>query len=347
VYETVLPTDKGGQRMQFLVLIRWPFLSVGLNLFIKNFFEHRLIVQPNLVILAGGISSRMKKITPAVTQLDPVLRRDAEEKSKTMIGVGENFRPFLDYLLHNIAAAGYRNVVIVIGEKDVSIRAYYKESNGSKQFPSLKISYAVQPIPAGRQKPLGTADALWHALKSMPSWRGQSFTVCNSDNLYSVDALGLMLADRHANAMIDYNRTALQFAPERISLFAVIEKDADGYLMDIIEKPSPEEMARVADKNGRIGVSMNIFRLAYDHILPCLETVPLHPVRQEKELPAAVKMLVDQNPRAVFTIPRLEHVPDLTTQSDILPVKEYLRERFQNMQPISDRPNDLNVNRKT
>ncbi len=286
-------------------------------------------MQPNLIILAGGISSRMKKITPAIAQLDPALLRDAAEKPKAMIGVGENFRPFLDYLLCNIVAAGYRNVVIVIGEKDDSIRAYYEEGDGAKQFQSLKILYAVQPAPSGRQKPLGTADALWRALKCMPSWRGQSFTVCNSDNLYSQTALRLMLEDTHANAMIDYDRAALQFTRERIAQFAVIEKDTEGFLREIVEKPSPEEMARVADKNGRIGVSMNIFRLAYDHILPCLETVPLHPVRQEKELPAAVKMLVDQNPQAVFTIPQSEHVPDLTTQSDILPVKEYLHEQFQ------------------
>jgi NDP-sugar pyrophosphorylase family protein len=302
-------------------------------------------MQPNIVILAGGISSRMKKNAPVPAELDLTLRRDAAEKPKTMIGVGENFRPFLDYLLHNIAAAGYRNAVIVIGEKDESIRAYYEASNGARQFPSLRISYAVQPIPAGRQKPPGTADALWHALKSMPSWRGQSFSICNSDNLYSSAALRLMLADTHANAMIDYDRAALQFPQERIAQFAVIDRDAEGFLADIIEKPSPEEMARVADGAGRIGVSMNIFRLAYDQILPCLETVPLHPVRQEKELPAAVKMLVAQNPQAVFTIPRSEHVPDLTTQADIIPVQEYLQKRFQNIQPVSDESTGRNANR--
>jgi glucose-1-phosphate adenylyltransferase len=291
---------------------------------------HRLIVQPNIVILAGGISSRMKREAPVSAYIDAALRRDAAEKSKAMIGVGGNARPFLDYLLDNISAAGYRNLVIVIGEMDDSIRAYYNAGGGAKQFGNLNISYAVQPIPAGRQKPLGTADALWHALKSMPSWRGQSFTVCNSDNLYSPEALRLMLEDMHANAMIDYDRAALQFASERIAQFAVIAKDAKGFLMDIVEKPSPEEMARAADNNGRIGVSMNIFRFSYERIFPCLETVPLHPVRQEKELSAAVKMLVGQNPQAVFTIPRAEHVPDLTTQSDILPVKEYLQKEFQN-----------------
>jgi len=286
-------------------------------------------MHPNIVILAGGISSRMKKAQDISVPLDPVLRRDAEEKSKSMIGLGGNHRPFLDYLLYNIAAAGYRHVVIVIGEKDESIRAYYDAARGAAQFQNLKIRYAVQPIPAGRAKPLGTADALWHALKATPEWRGQSFTVCNSDNLYSPEALRLMLDDRHANAMIDYDRAALQFAPERISAFAVLKKNSSGYLSDIIEKPSTAEMNGAA-VNGRIGVSMNIFRLSYNQILPCLETVPLHPSREEKELPAAVKMLVDQNPQAVFMIPRAEHVPDLTLQSDILLVKEYLQKIFEN-----------------
>ncbi len=287
-------------------------------------------MHPNIVILAGGISSRMKKAQDISAQLDPALRRDAEEKSKSMIGLGSNHRPFLDYLLYNIAAAGYRHAVILIGEKDESIRAYYDSGRGLEKLHHLNMTYALQPIPVGRAKPLGTADALWHALKATPEWRGQSFTVCNSDNLYSPEALRLMQEDRHDNAMIDYDRNALQFAPERISAFAVIKKDSRGYLADIIEKPSSAEMHGAAVA-GRLGVSMNIFRLSYDQILPCLETVPLHPTRQEKELPTAVKMLVEKNPQAVFTIPRAEHVPDLTLQSDIPLVKEYLQKTFHEM----------------
>ncbi len=287
-------------------------------------------MHPNIVILAGGISSRMKKAAANSAVLDPLLRRDAEQKAKSMIGVGDNSRPFLDYLLYNIARAGYHQVVIVIGEKDDSIREYYKDGKGTAQFRSLQIKYAVQPIPVGRQKPLGTADALWHALKATPAWQGESFTVCNSDNLYSRAALRLLREDAHDNALIDYDRAGLQFAPERILAFAAIKKDAEGFLQEILEKPSPEEMADAADTNGRVGVSMNIFCLSYNQILPCLENVPLHPLRQEKELPAAVKMLVDENPCAVFTIPRSEHVPDLTLQSDILPVKEFLQKEYQN-----------------
>jgi ADP-glucose pyrophosphorylase len=150
--------------------------------------------------------------------------------------------------------------------------------------------------------------------------------VCNSDNLYSVEALKLMRTDTHENAMIDYDRAALRFEPERIEKFAVIQKDAEGFLVDIIEKPSPDQIARASDARGRIGVSMNCFRFSYDMILPSVERVPLNQVRQEKELPAAVMLMIGRHPRSMFTIPVSEHVPDLTSPGDILRVKTDLEQ---------------------
>jgi glucose-1-phosphate adenylyltransferase len=281
-------------------------------------------MHPNIVILAGGVSSRMKKALADASNLDPNLRREAEQKSKSMIGVGKDSRPFLDYLLGNIARTGYRDVVIVVGERDNSIREYYERRENAERFSGLDISYAVQPIPPGREKPLGTADALLRAFQAAPRWKGQRVTVVNSDNLYSIEALGLLMRDTHENAMIDYDRSALRFEQARIEAFAVIRKDAQGFLVEIVEKPSKEQIALVADASGRIGVSMNAWRFSYDLMLPCLETVPLNPVRQEKELPAAVKMMVERHPRCVFTIPLSEHVPDLTSPSDILRVIEEL-----------------------
>ena len=76
---------------------------------------------------------------------------------------------------------------------------------------------------------------------------------------------------------------------------------------------------------------MNIFRLSCDMIFPFLQIVPLHPVRNEKELPAAIKMMIDENSKSLFTIPLNEHVPDLTSKNDIENVKEYLRQFYSNM----------------
>lgn len=285
-------------------------------------------MDPNIVILAGGVSSRMKKKPSQSVGVDPSLVQEASTKAKAMLGVGGSSRPFLDYLLYNISQAGYRNVVVVVGERDNSIRDYYERDGARKQFKNLTISYAVQPIPPGRSKPLGTADALSRGLQSAPQWKGQPLTVCNSDNLYSTGVLRSLLGDSHPNAMIDYDRAALKFGQDRIAQFAVIKKDADGFLQDIIEKPGHAEIQRAADKKGRVGVSMNLFRFSYDMILPYLEAVPLNPLRQEKELPAAVMMMVNEHPRSVYTIAVAEHVIDLTSQVDIPAVKEYLAREF-------------------
>lgn len=283
-------------------------------------------MEPNIVILAGGVSSRMKKALAEAAGIDPTLKRDAAEKPKAMIGLGGEGRPFMDYLLENVAAAGYRDVCIVVGERDSSIRDYYDDPANARRLAGLTIRYAVQPIPEGRTKPLGTADALHRALLASAGWKGERLTVCNSDNLYSVRALKLLLADGHPNAMIDYDRSALRFPAERIAAFAVIRKDAQGFLVDILEKPTPDAIAQAADERGRIGVSMNMFRFSYDLMLPCVERVPMNPVRQEKELPDAVRMMLAAHPRSMFTIPLSEHVPDLTSPQDILRVREELRE---------------------
>jgi ADP-glucose pyrophosphorylase len=166
------------------------------------------------------------------------------------------------------------------------------------------------------------------AMNVRRDWRGKKFTVCNSDNIYSQRALGLLRETHHPCALIDYDREALQFREERIEQFAVIHKDVEGFLVDIIEKPTTDQIESTTDSGGRLGISMNIFRFSYDLILPVLGRVPLHPLRQEKEIPLAVKLLVQQNPRAVATIPLSEYVPDLTMKTDIPLVKEYLKREF-------------------
>ncbi len=283
-------------------------------------------MEPRLVILAGGISSRMKKASGVA--LAPALQEDAETKSKAMIGLGASGRPFLDFLLFNVREAGYREVVIVVGEGDASIRPYYGTKERGNEFEGLSISYAVQPIPPGRIKPLGTADALLHALNARPEWAGTHFTVCNSDNLYSRRALTLLRTTPGGCAMIDYDREALRFPIARIEQFAVIVRNEKNQLISIVEKPGVEELERAREGNGRVGVSMNIWRFPYDRILPCLEETPLHPVRLEKELPAAVLVLLRRWPGSLVTIPLEEHVPDLTDRGDILEVQRYLAREF-------------------
>jgi glucose-1-phosphate adenylyltransferase len=281
-----------------------------------------------LIILAGGISSRMKKPVSSVLNIDEKLLKETETKAKSMLSVGMNDRPFMDYLLYNAVEAGFRDVLIVLNEKDDSIKSYYGLEDEGNEFLNLKISYAIQKIPEGRVKPLGTADALLQGLQQKRDWAGSKFIVCNSDNLYSVAALRLLLEDEHLNSLIDYNREALEFERSRILKFAVITKNEERYLTDIIEKPNEEELEKAKDKNGVIGVSMNIFSFSYDLIYRYLERTPIHPVRNEKEIPSALTIMIKENPQSMYCYPLSEHVPDLTEKEDIPAVKKYLQEKF-------------------
>ena len=284
-----------------------------------------------LIILAGGISSRMKSSQTTNSVISQKLIQEAESKSKSMLSVGNKDRPFLDYLLYNANQSDYREVVIVIGQNDFSIKDYYSKEENKKLFQQLEITYAVQPIPDGRAKPLGTADALLVGMKSKPDWNGKSFTVCNSDNLYSQKVLWLMKDSPFLNALIDYDRDGLGCEKERIERFAVTKKNEEGFLLDIIEKPTAKQIELVKGKDGFVGVSMNIFRFSYEMILPFLEIVPLHPVRNEKEIPTAIMMMLEKFPESVFAYQISEEVPDLTNKDDIIKVKIYLEKHFNNI----------------
>ena len=279
------------------------------------------------VILAGGVSSRMKSPS-ASARLDPQLVKQAEEGAKGMISVGEGGRPFLDYLLYNMKKAGIDDVVIVVGEKDEVLRQYYGLKDRDNQFHGLGIAYAIQRIPEGRKKPMGTVDALMQALLARPDWRGGDFIVCNSDNLYSVRVFTMLLECDAPNALIDYDRSGLEFAETRIAQFGITKKDQDGYLLEIVEKPPLEELEQLRGADGILRVSMNIFRLNYEMIFNPLRDCPESPVRHEKELVTAVTGMVKLYPRSLKALPLKEHVPDLTYKDDIAVTSEYLRKHY-------------------
>ena len=165
-------------------------------------------------------------------------------------------------------------------------------------------------------------------MRARPEWAGTRFTVCNSDNLYSQHVLRLLRENHDPCALIDYDRDALGVDASKIEQFSVLRKDAGNYLVAILEKPTPADIAAAQDSSGRVGVSMNIFRFSYGLILQPLIDAPLHPVRQEKEIPTALSILISRHPQSVRVIPVGEKVPDLTDKGDIAHVQEYLGKHY-------------------
>ncbi|MGB2253322.1 MAG: sugar phosphate nucleotidyltransferase, partial [Flavobacteriaceae bacterium] len=215
--------------------------------------------------------------------------------------------------------AGFKNVYIITGENSQMFRRAFENN---PDFVDLNIQFATQYIPEGRQKPYGTADALYQCIEQYPNLKEDTFCVCNSDNLYSLNALkNLKNANSH-QAILAYDIDHLKYPKERIARFAVMKFDDDYNLTTIVEKPEPDKIVDYTDAHQKIRVSMNIFLFDGKSFFKYLESCPAHPVRDEKELPTALMNMIEDNIK-VMGIPIAEHVPDLTSKNDIAILENY------------------------
>ncbi|WP_298513104.1 sugar phosphate nucleotidyltransferase [uncultured Kordia sp.] len=284
----------------------------------------------NLIILAGGASSRMKKQTTG-SNLSEQEIAEANQRSKSLISLTPDGRPILDYLLYNAKLAGYKNIYIVVGKQSELFKKFYGNKEKDNDFHGLNISFATQHIPKERIKPLGTADAVYQAVIQYPELNTDYYTVCNSDNLYSSKAFLALRKTTSDHAFIGYNRDALEFSMERIARFALAKLNTKNQLADIIEKPDLAEVDNYKDVSGVLRVSMNIFKFKGTIFLKHLKNCPIHPIRNEKELPNALLNMVKEHPNTVLGIPFSEHVPDLTAKEDISIVKNYLAKHYKTL----------------
>jgi len=274
----------------------------------------------NLIIMAAGASSRMKRSLNREI-VDSNVYEIANNSHKSLIPLGRHGRPLIYYLIKNAIKANYSNIYIITGEENND----FKQFIISQSFKNINIQFVKQYIPKGREKPLGTSDAVVQALDQFPELKTNIFTVCNGDNLYSVNTLNLLKEKRNnPHALISYSWSAFNYEKERISKFAVISMDSNNNLKDIVEKPDMDIVDNYKDKSGEIGLSMNIFSFTGSMIYSYVKNCPINEKRNEKELPEAVRVLIRENPNSMFCYKVFEHLPDLTNSSDI--------ENFKNME---------------
>ena len=103
----------------------------------------------NLIILAGGMSSRMKQPSTSKS-VNEIENNQANNRSKSLISVGNSGRPLMDYLLYNAKKAGYKNIYIVINEKGGLFKEFYGKKSVNNNFNELNISFPIQYIQKNR-----------------------------------------------------------------------------------------------------------------------------------------------------------------------------------------------------
>lgn len=159
-----------------------------------------------VAILAGGLGTRLR----------PVIGEHAKVVAQVQ------GRPFLAHLLDQIAAAGFRDVVVCAGFRADEVEA----SLGSRHGP-LRLRYSVEP------EPLGTGGALRHAVPLLDApaclaMNGDSF--CEADLAavwawHAAKRAEATLVATHVPDASRYGRVEID-ADDRVRHFT--EKQADG-----------------------------------------------------------------------------------------------------------------------
>lgn len=240
--------------------------------------------------------------------LDSEQAAAADSGVKAMIPFG---RPFLDYVLSNLADAGLTEICLVIGPEQGAIRKYYSQTARPAR---IRIAFAIQ------KQPLGTADAV---LAAEDFVSGDHFAVVNSDNLYPKSACKSLVHMGSAGLPVFRRKTLVSLGnipAERVHDYAVAVVSRDGFLERIFEKPDEQTLAK---HDSDAWISMNCWRFSPAIFQACRE-VTLSP-RGELELPRAVDYAVVTLGQRFRAVPCREGVLDLSKRADVASVAERLR----------------------
>jgi UTP-glucose-1-phosphate uridylyltransferase len=210
----------------------------------------------------------------------------------------------LDYSVFDALRAGFERVVFIIRR---DIEAEFREKIGARYEGRIAVDYVFQQldtlpggfsVPEGRQKPWGTAHAIWCARDALTG----PFAAINADDFYgegSYAALARFLAagpsDTTRFAMAGY-RLDRTLSENGSVARGVCEVDAHGRLRHIVECTSIErspEGIRQKEADGQVrtftgteSVSMNFWGLT-PAVFPLLEGQLITFLREKSTDPKA------------------------------------------------------------
>lgn len=259
--------------------------------------------KPVLLIMAAGMGSRYG----GLKQIDPV---------------GPAGQIILDYSVYDAHRAGFERVVFIIRPE---LQEAFEQAIGRKARRLMQVDYVYQTLdrlpaglcaPEGREKPLGTAHAVWCARELV---EGCPVAVINADDFYGADAFRQMYRylaaaqddSKYRYCMVGYQVENTLTENGTVSR-GVCTVDEAGLLDHIIERTA---ISRTAD--GRIvyaadgevpageipagtPVSLNLWGFT-PSFLPSLEDglrrffaeqLPHNPLKGEYYLPFAVDELI-------------------------------------------------------
>lgn len=153
-------------------------------------------------ILAGGLGTR--------------LRSQVADRPKVLAPV--HGRPYVAYLLDQLAEAGFREVILLTGYLGEQIRSFFGDT-----FAGLRLKYSFEP------SPLGTAGALRLAL---PALRSSTIVVLNGDSFCAAPLPEFLAIHRRHSADISLVLTPV----EDCSRYGQVRLAPDSRVLNFEEK---------------------------------------------------------------------------------------------------------------
>ncbi len=167
--------------------------------------------ETNAVILAGGKGTRLRPLTVYTPKpIVPLMNR-----------------PFLLYQLELLARAETRKVVLSLSYQPNKI----EDALVNYDADGINLKFTTEP------NPLGTAGAFRFAADET----AETFIVFNGDILTDVDISTVIRQHRENKA----DATIVLARVEDASRYGLVETDEDGRVLRFLEKPKPEELAKL------------------------------------------------------------------------------------------------------
>jgi NDP-sugar pyrophosphorylase family protein len=155
------------------------------------------------IILAGGLGTRLRSVVP--------------DLPKPMADVGG--RPFLDYLLRQLARGGFDDVILATGHRAEAIEQYFGRGGGH----GMRLAYSREP------QPLGTGGALKLAERHLA---GDRIVVMNGDSFFDIPIRELVATHERSGA----TATLALSHRDEAGRYGSVELDAGGAVTGFAEK---------------------------------------------------------------------------------------------------------------
>ncbi|MCW6664634.1 sugar phosphate nucleotidyltransferase [Aerococcaceae bacterium NML191219] len=293
------------------------------------------MTRPILVVMAAGMGSRYG----GLKQID---------------SVGPQGEVILDYSLYDARRAGFETVVFIIKP---DIEEIFKQKVGNRIGDFMEVRYAFQelttlPIPYQlpplRQKPWGTAHAVWCASEQIDA----PFAVINADDFYGYEAFKLMFDYLEASvnsheeqyAMVGYQLDRTMSENGAVSR-GLCQVDEEHFLQEIEEQTQiewfddriryTEDGVNWVDVDSDTIVSMNLwgfpshFPKVIDRFLGAFleRAIRSNPLKGEYYLPSVVRKQLRHNEAKVKVLKTDEQWFGVTYTED----KPLVQEKIQTL----------------